>query len=290
MKSGLLTRLMRRFSAPRVGLALSGGGARGLAHIGVLKVLEQENIPIHFIAGASAGGLVGAAYAAGLSASDLEREALWLSNPRHLITLLDRGRGRRGLLAGQKVIEYLAERIGDVTFDQLHIPLAVMAADIAGGKKVVLNEGSVLEAVRATIALPGIFAPVDRNGPLLVDGGLLDNLPTDTVREMGADVVIAVDVATDENAIASFTEGLQRRRLIPSGLVGLVDVLWRSVAVMMREVNRHNLEQAQPDLLIRPSIPPGVTVFTGITRAPEVIAAGEQAAIEALPRLEKLIG
>ncbi len=279
----------RRRPAPRVGLALSGGGARGLAHIGVLKVLEQEGIPIHFLAGTSAGGLVGAAYAAGLSPRELEEEALRLSNPRQLIGLLDRSLPRRGLLAGQKVREYLAHRIGEVTFDQLRIPLAVVAVDLLEGEKVVLNEGSVLEAVRATIALPGLFTPVERDGQLLVDGGLLDNLPADVVRRMGADVVIAVDVSTDDRAVAYFAEGLYHRRFIPDSLVEMLEVLWRSVAVMMREANRRSLEEARPDVLIRPPIPAGVTVLTGLTRAPEIIAAGERAAREALPRIKELV-
>ena len=280
----------RRPAPKKVGLALSGGGARGLAHIGVLKVLEREGIPVHFLAGTSAGGLIGAAYAAGLSPRDLEEEALRLSNPRYLIGFLDRGLSRRGLLAGQKVMAYLAGLIGEVTFDQLRIPLAVVAVDLNKGDKVVLKEGPVLEAVRATIALPGLFTPVERGDQLLVDGGLLDNLPADVVRQMGADVVIAVDVATDEKAVAYFAEGLHRRRFVPEGLVEMMEVLWRSVAVMMWEANRRSLEEARPDVLIRPPIPMGVTVLTGLTRAPEIIAAGERAAQEALPRIRELVG
>jgi len=280
----------REPSSPRIGLALSGGGARGLAHIGVLKVLEREGIPIHLLAGTSMGGLVAAAYAAGLSPHDLEKEALRMSNPRWLITLLDRGLPRRGLLAGQKVIGYLAEHLGEITFDQLRVPLALVAVDLNKGEKVILREGSVLEAVRATIALPGLFAPVERGEQMLVDGGLLDNLPADVVREMGADVVIAVDISTDEKVVALFTRELHGRRFVPESLVDMVDVLWRSVAVMMKEVNRRNLELASPDLLIHPDIPQGVTALTGLTRAAEVIAAGERAAQEALPRLRELAG
>lgn len=285
-----MVRLLRRKRPPRkLGLALSGGGARGLAHIGVLKVLEREGVPIHFLAGTSMGGLIAAGYAAGLSPDELEGEALRLSSPRQLIALLDRGFPRRGLLAGQKVMDYLAQRLGDVTFDQLRVPLALIAVDLNKGDKVVLREGSVLEAVRATVALPGIFAPVERGDQLLVDGGLLDNLPADAVRQMGADMVVAVDISTDEKAIAFFAEELHRRRFVPEGLVDLMDILWRSVAVMTREVNRRNLEEAQPDLLICPPIPSGVTVFTGFTRAAEIIAAGEQGAQEALSSLKELL-
>jgi NTE family protein len=276
-------------SAAKVGLALSGGGARGLAHIGVLKVFAQEEVPIDLLAGTSAGGLIAAAYAAGLSADDLEREALRLANPRHLLSLVDRTLPRRGLLTGQKVTEYLAQWLGGLTFDQLRVPLALVAVDLDKEQKVVLREGSVLEAVRATIALPGLFAPLEKDGQLLVDGGLVDNLPTDVVHQMGADVVIAVDIATDVAAVASLAEGLQRNPFMPDALVETVSVLWRSLSCLTREINRRVLEEAPPDLLICPAIPPAVTAITGLTHAAEVIAAGEQAAREAMPRLRELL-
>ncbi len=274
---------------PRVGLALSGGGARGLAHIGVLKVLEREGIPVHFLSGASMGGLIAALYAAGFSAQELEEEALRLTRPRQLVALLDRALPRRGLLVGQKVLDQLERWLGDRTFEQLQVPLALTAVDLNGGKKVVLREGRVRDAVRATISLPGLLAPVERGDQLLIDGGALDNLPTDVVRQMGAEVVIAVDVATDMQAVFALTEGVRSTPLIPGAIADLLDVLGRSLAVVMGEINRRNLELAPPDLLIRPAIPRGVTVLTGLTRAAETIAAGEQAATEALPRIGELM-
>ncbi|MCS7283363.1 MAG: patatin-like phospholipase family protein [Anaerolineae bacterium] len=285
----LVARLQRR-RPPRVGLALSGGGVRGLAHIGVLKVLTDAGIPIHCVAGTSAGGLIGALFAAGMTPQKMEEEALRMASPRRILPFLNRGLPFRGLLSGQKVYEYLEFLLGDVTFDQLHIPLAVVAVDLNTGQKVVLREGRVVDAVRATIALPGLLSPVERDGQLLVDGGLVDNLPADAARQMGAEKVVAVDISTDEGTIASLREELKRRPFIPDGLAEMADVLWRSVVVMMREANLRNLEDARPDLLIRPVLPPGVTVLTGLTRAAEIIAAGEEAARAALPRLRELAG
>lgn len=285
----LVARLQRR-RPPRVGLALSGGGVRGLAHIGVLKVLTDAGIPIHCVAGTSAGGLIGALFAAGMTPQKMEEEALRMASPRRILPFLNRGLPFRGLLSGQKVYEYLEFLLGDVTFDQLHIPLAVVAVDLNTGQKVVLREGRVVDAVRATIALPGLLSPVERDGQLLVDGGLVDNLPADAARQMGAEKVVAVDISTDEGTIASLREELKRRPFIPDGLAEMADVLWRSVVVMMREANLRNLEDARPDLLIRPVLPPGVTVLTGLTRAAEIIAAGEEAAHAALPRLRELAG
>lgn len=285
-----LERLFRR--KPRtlkVGLALSGGGVRGLAHIGVLKVLEREGVPIHFLAGTSAGGLVAAAYAAGRSAQELEQEALQMTTPRRMITLVERIRPWRGLLSGDKVRDYLAQWLGELTFDQLQVPLALLAVDLNKGRKVVLREGSVPDAVRATIALPGLLRPLEMGDQTLVDGGLLDNLPADVVRQMGADVVIAVDVSTDMQAVAFFAEEMQRRPLVPDALMDTVTILWRSVGLVMEEINRRILEETPPDLLIRPSLPSGVTVFTGLTRVGEAIAAGERAAEETLPRVRELL-
>jgi NTE family protein len=274
----------------KLGLALSGGGARGLAHIGVLKVLEQAGVPIDYLAGTSAGGLISALYAAGFSACELEEEVLRISNPRQLVALVDRTLPRRGLLEGQRLMDYLAEWLGGLTFDQLRIPLALVAVDLNGQQKVVLREGPVLDAVRATIALPGLLTPLERNGQLLVDGGLMDNLPVDAVRQMRADVVVAVDISTDQEAVAFLLEKLHRHRFMPDGLVDLVEVLWRSMFVLTMDVNRRVLEETPPDLLICPAIPPEVTVLTGFTRAAEIIAAGEKAATEALPQIQALLG
>lgn len=288
MKLPSFLRLFRK-GPPRLGLALSGGGVRGLAHIGVLKVLTEAEIPVCAVAGTSAGGLIGALYAAGISPQRMEEEALRMASPRCLLPFINRALPFRGLLSAQKVAEYLESFLGDLTFDQLPIPLAVVAVDLVTGQKVVLNEGRVVDAVRATIALPGLLSPVERNGQILVDGGLLDNLPADVVRQMGAERVVAVDISTDDTSVSSLTEELKRRPFVPDSLADMADILWRSLAVMMREANRRNLEEAHPDLLVRPAIPAGVTVLTGLTRAAEIIAAGEKAARAMLPYLKDLV-
>jgi NTE family protein len=279
----------RRRGPRKVGLALSGGGVRGLAHIGVLKVLDEAGIPIYAVAGTSAGGLIGALYAAGVSPQQMTEEALRMASPRRLLSFVNRTLPLRGILSAQKVTEYLENFLDDLTFDQLRIPLAVVAVDLNSGQKVVLNEGRVVDAVRATTALPGLFSPVQRGEQLLVDGGLLDNLPAGVVRRMGAERVVAVDISTDETSLVSLTEELKRRPFVPDSLAEMADVLWRSLAVMMRDVNRRSLEEARPDLLIRPAIPAGVTVLTGLTRAAEVIAAGEEATRAALSQLKELL-
>jgi len=278
-----------RTSIRKVGLALSGGGARGLAHIGVLKVLEREGIPIDCLAGTSMGGLIAAGYAAGLSPEFMESEALRMASLRRLLALADPSLPRRGLFEGQKVREYLTGHLGDRTFDDLRVPLTLVAVDLNSGQAVYLNQGPVVDAVRATIALPGVFTPVERDRQTLVDGGLLDNLPADAVRRMGADVAIAVDVTTDEGVISSLVEALHQRRYVPNGLVDTIEVLYRSLGVLTAEVNRRRLAEARPEIIIRPAIPPGVTVLTGFPRAAEIIAVGEEATSAELPRIRALL-
>ncbi len=270
---------------PRIGLALSGGGVRGLAHIGVLKVLERESVPIHILTGTSMGGFIGASYAVGLSAGELESEALRLSNVRQLMPLLDLSAPRRGLFQKSRLMEYIAQLFGERTFDQLQIKLALVAVDIEQGERVVLCEGSVFEAIRASSAVPGLFPPVRRGDQLLVDGGVLDNLPADVARELGADIVIAVDVSSDEHIV----EPLYHSRLVPPGLADTINVLWRTMMVMSREANRRSLESGRPDLLIRPLIPPGVTTLTGFRQAHKVIDSGEQAMEQALASFKEIL-
>jgi NTE family protein len=180
----------RRREPRKIGLALGGGGARGVAHLGVLKVLEREGIQPDFVAGVSAGSIVGAGYCAGMSVAEMEEVALGLqwSKLGRLV------RPRLGFFDSQRLESYVAEIIGDFQFADLSTPFAAVAADILTGQLVVLEEGSVAWAVRASCALPGIFTPVERGDQLLVDGGTINNLPVSVAREMGADYVIAVDL------------------------------------------------------------------------------------------------
>jgi NTE family protein len=275
--------------APKVGLALSGGGARGLAHIGVLKVLERQGIPIDLLAGTSMGGMVAAAYAAGLTPEYMEQEALRMASPRRLLSLADPTLPRRGLFEGQKITEYLVDRLGECTFEDLRCPLRLMAVDLEASKAVILDKGRVTDAVRATIALPGLFKPVERGGQLLVDGGLLDNIPAGVVRDMGADIVLAVDVVAGNSTFSAMIHRLRDRRYIPDGLASTFEVMLRSLDVMMHEINRRRLADAAPEAVIRPDIPPGVSVLVGFSRAGDIIAAGERAAVQALPSIQELL-
>ena len=181
----------------RVGLALGGGGARGMAHVGVIRLLEQEGIPIDCIAGTSAGSLVGAAYAAGLRGHDLLEQALKL-RWRDIARL---AWPHRGFVSFEKLEHSLVDTLGDLTFADLDIPFAAVAADLATGKQIVLEQGHLAPAVRASCTVPGIVIPVEVDGRLLSDGGVINNLPISVVRELGADFVIAVGLGAPSGEI-----------------------------------------------------------------------------------------
>ena len=178
---------------PKIGLALGGGGPRGLAHIGVLKVIEENGIPIDCVAGASMGALIGAVYAAGVETERLEEIALNM-DLKQTALMLAPTIARSGLIEGGRVREFIKSFVGDANIEELKIPFAAVATDINTGEEMVIDRGSVAEAVRASISVPGIFTPVRLGERFLVDGGLVNPVPISVVREMGAEAVMAVNV------------------------------------------------------------------------------------------------
>ncbi|MBW6442382.1 patatin-like phospholipase family protein [Patescibacteria group bacterium] len=173
----------------KVGIALSGGGARGLAHIGVLKVLQENHIPIDYIAGTSMGAVIGAFYSAELNIKKLEREVLdinWKDLFSYHFPV-------KGLMKSNKIEKFLRSKLGNITFDDLTIPLFITAFDIESKREIVFTKGDVVKAIRASISIPALFAPVSNKGRVLVDGGIVDPVPTEILKEK-ADIIIAVNV------------------------------------------------------------------------------------------------
>lgn len=178
-----------------VGLALGGGAVRGLAHIGILKVLKKHQIPIDFIVGTSMGGAIGGLIAAGIDVEEIEEFVLTTPSYR----IVDIGIGKRGLVAGNKLyamlLQFLEQKgLGDIQIEQLPIPFQAVSVDLIKGKVFILDKGSLSLAIRATTSVPGFFTPVKYEGKVLVDGGVLNNLPADIASNAGAEIVIAVDV------------------------------------------------------------------------------------------------
>ena len=263
-------RVIERQPGPRLGLALSGGAARGVAHVGVLKAFEAEGLRVDCVAGTSAGALVGGAYAAGMSVAELEevgRGLRWRDLGR--VTL-----SRLGVQSSARMEEYIRARFPRTRFEELKIPFAAVATDLRTGAAVVMrDEGDVALAIRASCALPGWYVPVvDAQGRQLIDGGLVANLPTGAARALGAEVVVAVDVNYEG---AKFMGA-------PTSVIG---VLLQSIIVVQRTAVVHQRQSA--DVVISPEV--GHIRWDEMTRADELIAAGEQAARAALPAIRELL-
>jgi len=282
-------------SKPTLGLALSGGGIRGLAHIGVLEALEAAQIPVHTIAGSSMGGIIGALYAAGVSPSAL-REAAIKANILDFATPDLHG---RGLIGQRKFQSFLTALLGreDLTFADLRIPAVLTATDLESGALVLLREGPLVPALLATSAFPLVFPPVHHQGRWLVDGGTLNNFPCDVARMMGADRVIGVDTPiriqfelhkpTEEHPRLSLRSFLplnvrsfdwKQPILIAEGAVGhTLDVL-----------NQARVRCCPPDLLINVDLPNTSTFLVDSSEHERIINVGHAEAQRVLTELRRL--
>jgi NTE family protein len=258
-------------SHPSIGLALSGGAARGLAHIGVLRAFEENKIPINYIAGTSAGSIVGGAFAAGMPVDEIEalgRGLRWRDIGR--VTM-----SRLGVQTNDRLEEFIRERLPISRFEELPIPFAAVATDLNSGSPVIMrDEGDLAFAIRASCAIPGWYLPVtDEQGRLLVDGGLVAVIPATIARSLGADIVIAVDVNFD---------GAKFFLSSPQSVIGVV---LQSMMVVQKTASQH--QRASADFVVMPHV--GHIRWDEIGRADELIKAGYEAGSESAPEILKLI-
>ena len=274
---------------PKIGLALGGGGARGLAHIGILKVLLREQIPIDVITGTSMGGIVGAMHAVGLSPEQMEAEATKRGEIGQIFKLVDLQLVGSGLLGGKRIKKMLVEMLGaETTFADLRLPFAVIATDYNSGREVVLKDGNLADAVRATMSVPGVFEPVEIGGYKLLDGGVLDNVPVGVARSLGAEKVIAVDVLPNfrlnEPGQDPVVPPLKTKK-VPKAY----RQLWHVELVMIAALTEFRLKESAPDVIIRPDLPVDMDLLLSFDRPQEAIECGVQAAEAALPQIRKLL-
>ncbi len=303
---------------PLIGLALGSGAARGMAHLGVLKVLEEAGLAPDIVAGTSIGALVGGMYAAGKldELTDVALSLDWKQVARYLVEV---SFPRSGLIEGNKVTALLSEIAGDIDLAELPLPFRAVATDIMSGEEVVVGDGPLVAAIRASIAVPGIFTPARRGDDLLVDGGLTNPVPVDVCRALGAERVIAVDLnygrvrdtrrANAKNA----HQGLQRAehpnfgagRILDwlehntkqfdielpnpvkawmerQSMPNVFDVLGNTLGIIESQIAAVRLQVDPPDLLIQPNV--GHIRFMDFFRAAEMIEEGRRAATEAVAR------
>lgn len=272
-----------------LGLALSGGGARGLAHVGVLKVLTDEKIHISSLSGCSMGGLVSALFAIGYSAKEIEDIAIKHTTVREMINLVDRTPRRRGLIVGHRLRNLLAQLIGkDTTFRDTLIPLSLNAVDLITSQEAVLTEGNILDAVMSTIAVPGFFAPVNIGEMQLIDGGSLNNLPMSNLKRFAPDISLAVDVHPDTTREVPWQFAKQKVRF-PLPVPDFFLDFYRAQMIMITRLTELNLVQDKPNLLIRPELPPEITMFYGYQKADKIIAQGEKSMRKNIDKLKTLL-
>lgn len=222
---------------PKIALVLGGGAARGFAHIGVIRALEKEKIPVDLIVGTSVGSLIGAIYAYEKNSFELEWTAFALEKGEFFDYGLLNAFTGMGLAKGDKLEAFVKNKIPIADIEGLKIPFVAVATDLNRGTRVTLASGSIARAVRASSAIPGVFQPVEHQGKLLVDGGVIDNLPVSVARERGADLVIAVDIGQQ---VANFK------------IENVIDVMLQSITIMGAENAKAKKREA--DILITPSI------------------------------------
>lgn len=253
---------------PKIALVLGGGAARGFAHIGVIRALEQEKIPIDMVVGTSVGSLIGAMYAYQANSFELEWMAFSLEKD-HLFdyAILSLSMGP---VKGDKLEEFVASKIPVRNIEDLKLPFAAVATDLNRGTRVVLDRGPLARAVRASCAIPGVFQPVVHQGRMLVDGGIIDNIPISVAREKGADIVIAVDIS--EN-VTNYN------------ITNLADVTLQAVAIMFRENVGYKKKDA--DILITPAV--GNVGMLDFTQKKFCMQAGIEATQRAIPEIRKAI-
>ena len=250
----------------KIALVLGSGSAKGFAHIGVLKILETNNIPIHMIVGASAGSIVGSLYAAGISSFQLQQ----------LATSVDKGDivdfvfPDNGFIKGERLAEFVNKKLQNTPMEELKIPFYTVATDIQNGEEIVFGRGNTGTAVRASSSVPGVFRPVKIGERLYVDGAVVSPVPVNAARRYGADIVIAVDITSDAG---------------PSRPDSTMETILQTINIMNSKLAF--VQCARADVLIRPRV--GHIGSSDFTKRHEAILEGEKAAAEALPKLHEII-
>lgn len=293
-------RIARELGNVLVGLALGTGGARGLAHIGIIRVLEREGIAVDLVAGSSMGALIAGAWAAGKSADDMQEIALQIRSKRSFLKLLDPMFPGAGIFRGMKVTQFLRSIVGDLTFADTVIPLRIVASDLNTMEEIVFADGRLVDAIRASISIPGVFRPVLHEGHTLIDGGITDPVPVSVLARAGVSKIIAVNTIPNVEEMKQRdqyrsellkTPRRQRRSLMREvGAVvetpsSIIDVYMRS----MHAMQSHMSEQAclNADVVIRPIL--REAQWYDFYHPQRYIDCGEEAAMKALPQLKELV-
>lgn len=277
---------MKKIKNKKIGLALSGGGARGCAHIGVIKALEEAGIKIDYVAGTSIGSLIGAIYAMG-KIDELEKILKALTWQK-VIKYFDPVMPKKALFEGKKIVKLLERIIPGADFKNTSIPFIAIATDLLTGKEIRLQKGKLINAIRASIAIPGIITPAKINRRELIDGGVINPLPVNAVHDLGADIVIAVDLNhsyLSENRYAKKQKGFEKIiKWATPERPNMIDIMESALYMWQNQLTLKNLETDRPDFLIRPQI--GTTGIFDFHEAKKLIAEGYRKTKKIIPEIK----
>jgi len=251
----------------KIAVVLGAGAARGFAHVGVLKVLESNKIPVHMIVGTSAGSFVGSLYAYGFNAFELQKLSFAIERDDIIdLTIPD-----NGFIKGEKLEGYINYILRNTPIEKLKIPFYAVAADVQNGREVIFGSGNTGTAVRASCSIPGVFMPVNISGRTYVDGGVVSPVAVDAARRLGADIVIAVDISSDLDMST-----------VPKGTI---ETILQSISIMHSKLSATQLAKA--DVVIKPKV--GFIGSSDFTKRHEATLEGEKATLEALPKIQEIV-
>lgn len=272
------------FGKRRIGIALSGGSARGLCHIGVLQVLEDIGVEINAVSGCSMGAIIGAIYSAGLDLKEIE-SFVTSTDWRNFLILSFLSPSRAGIVNDRKVEEVLKKFLGDKTFADCKKDFCCVAVDILNSKKVIFNSGSLREAVRASIAVPGVFAPVYQQDAMLVDGGVMEPLPTDALKSLNVNFIIASSIVFEstKSDYSNYDTAARMKNNLKSKQLSIQSILDKSMSMMHTQMVKSYLQDAQ--IIIEPKI--GDFGFFDFSKGKDIIESGRKAAIEKIPEIKR---
>lgn len=260
----------------KIGLALGGGGARGLAHIGVLKVFKREGIHVDYVCGVSMGAFIAAYYSLGLDLDVLEQEVVKTTKRKAIKELVDLNASKISILKGNKAKRYIRSYFDNYKFSDLKIPLKIVATNLANGEEVHLEKGDISEAILASMSVPGIFPPVKINNKYLIDGGVVNCTPVDVVEKMGADLVIGVD--------------LIMKREVELNNPGIVTTLMQAYEIIRTQGIKYKINSLNKEaIIIKPKLKGTIDSFK-FYDIDKFIKAGEVAAEEAMGEIKRKLG
>ena len=259
-------REVRPVRPAKIALVLGAGTSKGFAHVGVLKVLESNGVPLHMIVGTSAGSFVGSLSAHGFNAFQIQKMSFSLEKN----DIIDLALPDNGFVKGEKLEEYVNTMVNNTPLEKMRIPFYAVATDLQNGQEVIFGRGNTGKAVRASCSVPGIFRPVKIEGRMYIDGGVVSPVAVDAAKRMGADVVIAVDVASAVSSVQPETT---------------IDTILQAVSIMYSKLTAIQIGKA--DVVIRPKV--GYIASDDFSKRHEAVLEGEKAALEALPAIQRII-